>query len=127
MTLGNQKGIQIALKVKKMDEIVKNSGNILKNVTTFKQMKEELCAEGLPVNSYCPIQTPIDQNIFAVNADKSPRGDTFSCSDISDNESKHIFSNEEIQNLLTDYYKGEAQFKGNCRMGTENFIQSEVS
>ena len=38
-----------------------------------------------------------------------------------------MFSNEEIQNLLTDYYKGEAQFKGNCQMGTENFIQSEVS
>ena len=46
---------------------------------------------------------------------------------ISDNESKHIFSNEEIQNLLTNYYKGEAQFKGNCQMGTENFIKSEVS
>ena len=44
-----------------------------------------------------------------------------------DNESKHIFSNEEIQNLLNDYYKGDAQFKGNCQMGTENFIQSEVS
>ena len=29
--------------------------------------------------------------------------------------------------MLTDYYKGEAQFKGNCQMGTENFIQSEVS
>ena len=23
--------------------------------------------------------------------------------------------------MLTDYYKGEAQFKGNCQMGTENF------
>ena len=46
---------------------------------------------------------------------------------MSDNESKYIFSNEEIQNLLTDYYKGEAQFKGNCQMGTENFIQSKVS
>ena len=46
---------------------------------------------------------------------------------ISDNESKHIFSNDEIQNLLTDYYKGEAQFKGNCQMGTENFIKIEVS
>ena len=29
--------------------------------------------------------------------------------------------------MLTDYYKGEAQFNGNCQMGTENFIQSEVS
>ena len=29
--------------------------------------------------------------------------------------------------MLTDYYEGEAQFKGNCQMGTENFIQSEVS
>ena len=29
--------------------------------------------------------------------------------------------------MLTDYYKGEAQFKGNCQIGTENFIQSEVS
>ena len=67
----------------------------------------------------------IDQNIFAVNADNSPCGDTFH-SDISD-ESKHIFFNEEIQNLLTDYNEGEAQFKGNCQMGTENFIQSEVS
>ena len=28
---------------------------------------------------------------------------------------------------LTDYYKGEAQFKGNCQMGKENFIQSKVS
>ena len=55
-------------------------------------------------------------------------GDIFSIyNDISDNESKHIFSNEEIQNLLTDYYKGEAQLKGNCQIGTENFIQSEVS
>ena len=35
--------------------------------------------------------------------------------------------NEEIQNLLTDYYNGEMQFKGNCQMDTENFIQSEVS
>ena len=70
----------------------------------FKQIKEELSAEGLPVNSFCPIQTPINQNISAVNADNSPCGDIFSHSDISDNESKHIFSNEEIQNLLTDYY-----------------------
>ena len=62
-----------------------------------------------------------------MNADNFPCGDILSYSDISDNESKHIFSNEEIQNLLTDYYKGEAQFKGNCQMGTENFIQSEVS
>ena len=77
-------------------------------------MKEELCAEGLPVNSYCPIQIPIDQNIFAVNADNFPCGDIFSYSDISDNGSKHLFSNEEIQNLLTDCYQGEAQFKGNC-------------
>ena len=69
----------------------------------------------------------IDQNIFAVNADNSPCGDIFSYSDISDNESRHIFSNEEIQNLLTDYYKEEVQFKGNCQMGTGNFIQSEVS
>ena len=37
MTLGNQKGIQNSLKV----------------------TLEELCAEGLPVNSYCPIQAPI--------------------------------------------------------------------
>ena len=96
-------------------------------MSTFKQIKEELCAEGLPANSYCPIQTPIVQNIFSVNADNFSCGDIFSYSDISDNESKHIFSNEEIQNLLTDYYKGEAQFKGNCQMGTENFIQSEVS
>ena len=29
--------------------------------------------------------------------------------------------------MLTGYYKGEAQFKGNCQIGTENFIQSEVS
>ena len=29
--------------------------------------------------------------------------------------------------MLTDYYKEEAQFKENCQMGTENFIQSEVS
>ena len=29
--------------------------------------------------------------------------------------------------MLTDYYKGEVQFKGNCQIGTENFIQSEVS
>ena len=29
--------------------------------------------------------------------------------------------------MLTDYYRGEAQFKGNCQMGTENYIQSEVS
>ena len=29
--------------------------------------------------------------------------------------------------MLTDYYKGEAQFKGNCQLSTENFIQSEVS
>ena len=29
--------------------------------------------------------------------------------------------------MLTDYYKGEAQFNGNCQMGTENFIQGEVS
>ena len=29
--------------------------------------------------------------------------------------------------MLTDYYKREAQFKGNCQIGTENFIQSEVS
>ena len=29
--------------------------------------------------------------------------------------------------MLTDYYKGEAQFKGNCQMSTGNFIQSEVS
>ena len=29
--------------------------------------------------------------------------------------------------MLTDYYKGEAQFKGNCQIGTENFIQSKVS
>ena len=79
------------------------------------------------MNSYCPNQTPIDQNIFAVNTDNFSCGDIFSYSDIPDNESKHIFSNEEIQNLLTDYYKGEAQFKGNCQMGTENFIQSEVS
>ena len=71
--------------------------------------------------------TPIDQNIFAVNADNFSCGDIFAHSDISDNEPKHIFSNEEIQNLLTDYYKGEAQFKGNCQMGTENIIQSEVS
>ena len=92
-------------------------------MSKFKQIKEELCAEGLPVNSYCPIQTPIDQNILAVNADNFSCGDIFSYSDISDNESKHIFSNEEIQNLLTDYYKGEAQFKGNYQMGTENFIQ----
>ena len=28
--------------------------------------------------------------------------------------------------MLTDYYKREAQFKGNCQIGTENFIQSEV-
>ena len=28
--------------------------------------------------------------------------------------------------MLTDDYKGETQFKGNCQMGTENFIQSEV-
>ena len=69
----------------------------------------------------------MDQNIFAVNADNFSCGDIFSYSDISDNESKHIFSNEEMQNLLTDYYEGEAQFKGNCQMGTENFIQSEVS
>ena len=69
----------------------------------------------------------MDQNIFAVNADNYSCGDIFSDSDISDNESKHIFSNEEIQNLLTDYYKGEAQSKRNCQMGTENFIQSEVS
>ena len=95
--------------------------------TNYKQIKEELCAEGLPANSYCPIQTHIDQNIFAVNADNFSCGDKFSYSDISDNESKHIFSNEEIQNLLTDYYKGEEQSKGNCQMGTENFIQSEVS
>ena len=67
-------------------------------------------------------QTSIDQNIFAVNADNFSCGDTFSHSDISDNESKHIFSNEEIQNLLTDYYKGEAQFKGNCEMGTEKML-----
>ena len=79
------------------------------------------------VNSYCLIQIPIDQNIFAVNADNFSCGDVFSYNDISGNESKHIFSNEEIQNLLTDYYKGEAQFKGNCQMGRENFIQSEVS
>ena len=39
---------------------------------------EELCAEGLPVNSYCPIQTPVDQNIFAVNADNFSCGDIFS-------------------------------------------------
>ena len=111
-----------------MDEIVQSSVNIFEKCQqTFKQIKEELCAEGLPVNSYCPIQTPIDQNIFAVNADNSPCSDIFSYSDISDNESKRIFSNEEIQNLLTDYYKGEAQFKGNCQIGTENFIQSEVS
>ena len=29
--------------------------------------------------------------------------------------------------MLTDYYKGEAQFKEKCQIGTENFIQSEVS
>ena len=29
--------------------------------------------------------------------------------------------------MLTDYYKGEGQFKGNCQIGTENCIQSEVS
>ena len=29
--------------------------------------------------------------------------------------------------MLTDYYKGEVEFKGNCQMGTENFIQSKVS
>ena len=29
--------------------------------------------------------------------------------------------------MLTDYYKGEAQFKGNYQMGTENFIRSEIS
>ena len=29
--------------------------------------------------------------------------------------------------MLTDYYKEEAQFEGNCQMGTGNFIQSEVS
>ena len=69
----------------------------------------------------------MDQNIFAENADNFSCGDIFSCSDISDNESKHIFSNEETQNLLTDNYNGEAQFKGNCQMGTENFIQSEIS
>ena len=73
------------------------------------------------------MQTPMDQNIFAVDAYNFSCGDTFSYSDISDNESKHIFCNEETQNLLTDYYKGDAQFKGNCQMGTENFIQSEVS
>ena len=28
--------------------------------------------------------------------------------------------------MLTDHYEGEAQFKGNCQMGTENFIQSKV-
>ena len=26
-----------------------------------------------------------------------------------------------------DYYKGEAQFKGKCQMGTENFFPGEVS
>ena len=67
----------------------------------------------MSTNFYCPIQTPIDQNIFAVNADSFSCGDIFSHSDISDNESQNIFSNEEIQNLLTNYYKGEAQFKGN--------------
>ena len=44
-----------------------------------------------------------------------------SYSDISDNESKHIFSNEEIQKLLTDYYQGEAQLKGNCQMSGAKF------
>ena len=69
----------------------------------------------------------MDQNIFAVNAENCSCCDIFSYSDISDNESRHIFSNEEIQNLLTDYYKREAQFKGKFQMGTENFIQSKVS
>ena len=64
----------------------------------------------------------IDQNIFAVNADNFSC-DIFSFRDISDNESTHIFSNEEIQNLLTDYYKEEAQFKGNCQMGTEIYSE----
>ena len=57
----------------------------------------------------------MDQNISAVNADNYSCGDIFSNSDILDNESKHIFSNEEIQNLLTDYYKGEAQLRETVR------------
>ena len=76
MTLGNQKGIQIALKSnwRKIGwNCPKFSQHFEKCQQTFKQIKKELCAERLPVNSYCPIQTPIDQNIFAVNADN------FSC------------------------------------------------
>ena len=77
--------------------------------------------------SYCPIQTPIDQNIFAVNADNFSCGDIFSYSDISDNELKHIFPNEEIQNLLTDYYKGEAQFKGTVRWAQKTLFRVRLA
>ena len=111
-----------------MDEIVQSSVNILKKCQqTLKQIKEELCTEGLPVNSYCPIQTPIDQNIFAVNADNFSCGGIFSNSDISDNESKHIISNEEIQNLLTDYYRGEAQFRETVRWAQKTLFRVKLA
>ena len=95
--------------------------------TNFKQIKEQLCAEGLPVNSYCPIHTPIDQNIFAVNADNSPCGDIFSISDISDNESKHIFSNEEIQNLLTDYIREKHSLRETVRWAQKTLFRVKLA